>query len=176
MEQAVTTTTTKGIIIGLILMVLAIAIYFANVDMDGPVKWVSNAVFVIGIIWSVYNYGKQINYNATFGNYFAHGFKVTAVVTAMMVLYLIIFILLFPEFKEKGLEQARIAMQKNKNMTEEQMSQGLEITKKFFMVFVIGGSLIVYLIFGSLAALVGAAITKKEPNTNTLMGDLNQTL
>ncbi len=174
MEQAVTTTTTKGIIIGLILIVIAIAIYFSNIDMNGPAKWISNAVFVIGIIWSVNNYGKQINYNSTFGNYFAHGFKVTAVATVIMIIYLIIFILLFPEFKEKGIEQARIAMQKNNNMTNEQISQGLEITKKFFLVFVIGGSLIVYLIFGSLAALVGAAITKKEPNT--IQGGLNQTL
>ncbi len=59
-------------------------------------------------------------------------------------------------------------------MTSEQISQALTITKKFFMVFAIGGTLLGYLIFGALAALVGAAVTKKEPNTNH--GDLNQTL
>lgn len=163
MEQTITPPSTKGIIIGLILIVISIVIYFADIPLDGPAKWVGNVIFILGIIWSVYSYGKQINYNATFGNYFAHGFKVTAIATSIMVIYLIVFIVLFPEFKEKGIEQARIGMQKNKELTEEQISKGLEITKKFFMVFVIGGSLIVYLIFGSLASLVGAAITKKEP-------------
>ena len=165
MEQPVTTTTTKGIVIGLILTVIGIAIYFANVDLNGPVKWVSNAVFVLGIIWSVYNYGKQVNYNSTFGNYFAHGFKVSAVVTVIMILYIVILITIFPDFKEKALEQAKEGMQKGGKMTSEQIQQGLTLTKKFFMVFAIGGTLIGYLIFGALASLVGAAITKKQPNT-----------
>ena len=52
MEQAVTTTTTKGIVIGLIVIIISIAIYFANIDINGPVKWLSNVVFVIGIIWA----------------------------------------------------------------------------------------------------------------------------
>ena len=57
-------------------------------------------------------------------------------------------------------------------MTEEQMTQGLEMTRKFFMVFLIGGTLLGYLIFGALAALIGAAITKKQPNK--FVGDINQ--
>ncbi len=174
MEQTVTTTTTKGIIIGLILIVIAIATYFASVDMNGPTKWISNVIFVIGIIWAVNNYGKQINYNATFGNYFAHGFKVTAVVTAIMILYLVIFITVFPEFKDKAMDEARAQMEKGGKMSSEQITQAITITKKFFMVFAIGGTLIGYLIFGALAALIGAAITKKEPNT--MQGAPNQTL
>lgn len=174
MEQPVTTTTTKGIILGLILIVIAIAIYFANIDLDGPVKWVSNIVFIFGVIWSVYNYGKQVNYNSTFGNYFAHGFKVTAVVTSIMILYLAIFITIFPEFKEKAMEQAKAAMEKGGKMTSEQIQQALTLTKKFFLVFAIGGTLIGYLIFGSLASLVGAAITKKEPTA--FKNDTTQTL
>lgn len=174
MEQTVTTTTTKGIIIGLVLIVIAITMYFANIDLNGPVKWISNVVFIFGIIWSVYNYGKQVNYNSTFGNYFAHGFKVTAVVTSIMILYLVIFITIFPEFKERAIEQAKASMEKGGKLTSEQIQQGLTLTKKFFIVFAIGGTLIGYLIFGSLASLVGAAITKKEPNA--FKDDSTQTL
>lgn len=164
MEQQVTSTTTKGIILGLILVVISIAIYFAGVDLNGPVKWVSNVIFFAGIIVSVYNYGKQINYHSTFGNYFAHGFKVSAVVACLMIIYLVIFVFVFPEFKEKGLEQARMSMRQNPNMTEEQITQALSVTKKFFMVFIVGGALVVYLFLGAIAALIGAAITKKDAN------------
>ena len=164
MEQTVTTTTTKGVVIGLILIVLALVTYFAHIKPNGPVQWIGYAIFIGGIIWSVYSYGKQINYNSTFGNYFAHGFKVSALVTSLLIIYLIIFIVLFPDFKENAMDEARKAMQEKNNLTPEQISQGLEITRKFFMVFLVGGTLIGYLIFGSLASLIGAAITKKEPN------------
>lgn len=163
MAQNVTTTTTKGLTIGLILVVLGLVIYFLKIDINGPVKWVGYVVFIGGIIWSVNSYGKQINYNSTFGNYFAHGFKVSALVTAILIIYIVIFNLLFPDFKEMAIDQSRKAMVEQ-NVPQEQMQKGLEITKKFFMVFVVGGTLVIYLIVGAISSLVGAAITKKEPN------------
>ncbi|MDQ6762074.1 MAG: DUF4199 domain-containing protein [Bacteroidota bacterium] len=172
MEQNVTTTTTKGLVIGLIMIVIAIAIYFLNIDVQGPSKWVSNIIFIGGIIWSVYNFGQQVDYNATFGNYFAHGFKVSAVVTCIMIIYLVIFMVLFPEFKEKAMEQARTQMEKGGKMTADQINQAITLTRKFFMVFAIGGTLLGLLIFGSLASLIGAAITKKDPRP--IVGDVNQ--
>jgi hypothetical protein len=172
MEKTITSTTTKGLVIGLILIIVALATYFANLDVNGPVQWIGYAVFIGGVIWSVYSYGKQVEYNSTFGNYFAHGFKVAAFVAAIMIIYIVIFIILFPEFKEKALDKARSDMRKKNNLTEEQMTQGLEMVRKFFMVFLIGGSLLFYLIFGALAALIGAGVTKKQPNK--FIGDINQ--
>ena len=172
MEQPVTSTTTKGLVIGLIQVILALVTYFANIEVSGPVQWIGYAVFIGGVIWSVYSYGKQLEYNSTFGNYFAHGFKVAALVTAIMIIYIVIFIALFPDFKEKALDKARVAMRAKNNMTEEQMTQALEWTKKFFMVFLIGATLLGYLILGAIAALIGAAITKKQPNK--FAGDITQ--
>jgi len=172
MEKTVTSTITKGLVISLILIVLALAVYFANIQVNGPTQWIGYAVFIGGVIWSIYSYGKQVDYNSTFGNYFAHGFKVSATVTAIMIIYIFIFIVLFPDFKEKALDQAKVAMREKNNMTEEQMTQAIEWTRKFFMVFLVGGTLLGYLILGALAALVGAAITKKQPNN--FAGDINQ--
>lgn len=174
MEQAVTTTSTKGLVIGLILVVIALATYFLDIKVNGPLQWLSYAIFIGGIIWSVMSYGKQLNYHSTFGNYFAHGFKVAALVTAIMIIYIIIFIVLFPEFKEKAIEEARKSMQEKNNATEEQIQTGLAMTRKFFMVFMVGGTLLGYLIFGALAALIGAAVTKKDPD-HIISGTINQT-
>lgn len=172
MAQTVTTTSTKGSVIALILIVLALGSFLANIKVNGPIQWFGYAVFVVGIIWSINLYGKQINYNSTFGNYFAHGFRVAAMVTAIMIIYIIIFVVLFPSFKEDAIDQARKSMQEKNNLTPDQITQGLEMTRKFFMVFLVGGTLIGYLIIGSIAALVGAAITKKEPNQ--IIEDVNQ--
>jgi Protein of unknown function (DUF4199) len=172
MEQTITSTTTKGLVIGLLLIILALAVYFANIEPSGPTQWIGYAIFIGGVVWSVYSYGKQLDYNSTFGNYFAHGFKVAASVTAIMIIYIVIFITLFPDFKEKALDQARTAMREKNNMTQEQITQALEFTRKFFMVFLIGGTLLGYLILGAIAALIGAAITKRQPNK--LGADINQ--
>ena len=172
MEHTITPTSTKGIVIGLILIILTLATYFLNLGTNSPVQWIGYIIFIGGIIWSVMSYGKQINYNASFGSYFAHGFKVAAMVTAIMIIYFIIFILLFPEFKEKAIDEARKSMQEKNNLNEEQIKAGLDMTRKFFMAFLIGGTLVGYLFFGALSALIGAAFTKKEPNK--FSGDINQ--
>ena len=172
MEQTVTPTSTKGILIGLILVILALVTYFLDLKVNGPLQWVGYAIFIGGIIWSVMSFGKQVNYNATFGNYFAHGFKVAALVTAIMIIYVIIFVVLFPEFKEKAIVEAKRSMQSKNNLTEEQINAGLEMTKKFFMVFLVGGTLVGYLFFGTIASLIGAAVTKKDPNN--FAGDINE--
>jgi hypothetical protein len=163
MEKKITSTTTKGSIIALILMVVALVIYFLNIDSNGPVKWVQLIIFVAGVIWAVMSHGKEINYHSTFGNYFGYGFKVCAVATVILIIYTVIFILIFPDVKETALEQARKNMAE-KNISTDQIEQGMEFTKKFFMVFAIVGLLIINLISGAIAALVGAAVTKKVPN------------
>jgi len=164
MEHKITTPVTKGIVISLFLIIISIATYFLNLMDNKGMQYVGYAIFIAGIIWSVNIYGKQINYNATFGNYFAHGFKVSAIVTVFMIIFTVIFILLFPEIKEKGIDAARKSMESKGNMSSEQITQALSFTERFFMVFVIGGALVFYLILGAIASLIGAGVTKKEPH------------
>ncbi len=162
---------TNGIILGLILIVLGLIIYFLKIDVNGPVRWLQLVIFAGYIIWAVTFYGKQINYHSTFGNYFAYGFKVAAVATSILVIYMIVFNMIFPDFKETALEQARKNMME-KNVPADQMDKAMEITKKFFMVFLIGGLIIFNLIIGVIAALIGASVTKKVPDT--IGADINQ--
>ncbi len=171
MQQKITSTTTKGFIVGLIMIVLTLGLTFSGIAVDSPVKWLSYIVFIVGVVISINHYGKQINYNATFGNYFAHGFKISALVTIIMIVYSIIFIYTFPEFKEQALDAAKKQMQANKNISENDMEKGIEMTKRFFMIGMIGGILLFYLITGAIASLIGAAITKKDPRP---LEDLNQ--
>ena len=163
MNQAVTSPSTKGLLLGLVLIIIALITYFSGIKMNSGIQWLGYIILLLGIIFCIAQYGKQINYASTFGNYFAHGFKISAIVTIIMLIYVVVFILLFPEFKDKAMEEARKNMQ-SKNLTEEQMDKTIEISRKFFMTFLIGATLIGYLFFGVIASLIGAAITKKDPN------------
>ncbi|MDP4283778.1 MAG: DUF4199 domain-containing protein [Bacteroidota bacterium] len=171
MEKPITTPATKGITISLIIIVQALVLYFMDIDLNSPVKYIGYLILIAGVIWSVISYGKELNNNATFGSYFAHGFKVTAIITCIMIVFMIIFILLFPEIREKGMETARQKMVEKGNMSDEQITQAINFAKKFFMVFIIAGTLIGYLIIGAIASLIGAGVTKKDPRPE---GEFNQ--
>jgi hypothetical protein len=158
-----TSTITKGLIISLVSIAVSLAVYFSGVDLNSPVRWLSYCILLAGVIISIIQYGKQIDHNATFGNYFAHGFKISATVAVFMIIYIVVFVMLFPEFKEKGLEEARKSMDQNDKISEDQKIQAIETTKKLFMVLVIGATLIYNLVMGAIGALIGAAVTKKNP-------------
>ena len=163
MNQTITPVTTKGLVLGLILVVVALATYFSGININGGIQYAGYLIFIAGIIFFISQYGKQINYASTFGNYFVHGFKISAIVTVIMIVYVVVFMLIFPEFKDKAMDMARANMQ-SKNLSNEQMDKAIEISRKFFTTFLIGGTLIGYLFFGVMASLIGAAITKKHPN------------
>jgi hypothetical protein len=164
MEQTVTSSTTKGIVISLVMIVIGLIGFFLNIDTATYFRYIDFAILIAGVIWSVTFYGKQINYNSTFGNYFAHGFKVAAIITVIMIIYVVIVFNVFPEMKERGVDAARKSMEEKGKMTQDQITQAIGFMQKFFMVFAIGGVLVGNLVFGAIASLIGAGVTKKNPH------------
>lgn len=153
----------KGIVISLLMMVLSIIAYFTGQESASWSRWLGNIILFAGILWACISYGKQLNNNVTFGNVFSHGFKVSAIVTIFLIVFSIIFFLLFPEIKEKALDAARTEMEKGGKVSEEQIEQAISVSRKFFYVFTIGILMFAYMIIGTIASLIGAAVTKKDP-------------
>jgi hypothetical protein len=52
----------------------------------------------------------------------------------------------------------------NRGATEEQIEQQQAIFGRMFWVFIIGGILLAYLIMGTIGALIGGGVAKKNPN------------
>ncbi|MES2332468.1 MAG: DUF4199 domain-containing protein [Bacteroidota bacterium] len=169
MEQKVTPPWTKGLVISLILIVYGLALYFAGQAQNKSLSWIQFIVLIVGVIVADNSFAKQKNGNVTFGNVFAHGFKVTATIIVIMVIYSVIaFKFLFPEMIDAIMNQARTDMEKKGNLTEEQITQGVEMGKKFFIPFAIGGIIVMFGICGAIASLIGAGVAKKNPNYNPL--------
>lgn len=163
MEQKEISPAIKGLIISLLLITLSLIAYFTGQDTASWNRWASNIVLFGGIIWACISYGKQLNNNVTFGNVFAHGFKVSSIVTLISILFTVIFFLAFPAIKEKALEIVQNEMEKGGKLSDEQIEQGLALARKFFYVFTIGALIFFYMLVGTIASLIGAAITKKDP-------------
>ncbi|MBX9783885.1 MAG: DUF4199 domain-containing protein [Chitinophagaceae bacterium] len=164
MEKKVTSHLTKGLIIGLILIVLSVVIYVMELY---TMQWLQYLGFVIlfgGVIWSVMTYGKDNNYDKSFGNLFAHGFKTVALVTVIVLAYTLLSSYIFPDAKAKMLEIGRQQALERANGNETQVEQGMAFFEKYFTLFIVIGILFWYLLIGVIASLIGAAVTKKNPN------------
>ena len=152
-----------GVILALILIIFTTAIQFLGMGQNKAMGWLSYLIFIVGLIIFVKAYGKANNNEVTFGGLFTYGFKTTAITTLIVIICMIIFFLAFPEFKEKILETMRKGMEENGKMTDDQIDQFIAGFSKNFLLFTAGGGLFMYLIFGAIGSLIGAAVAKKEP-------------
>ncbi len=163
METKVTTPVIKGLIISMILIVIGLAIYFSGQVANKSLGYLQYLILFAGILWGCINYAKQLDGNVSFGNVFAHGFKITAVVTVILVLYtLLALTVLFPEMKDKLVEQAELEMEKQ-SMSDSQREQAISMMKNYMMPFAIAGILFFFMVIGLIASLIGAAAAKKKP-------------
>ena len=163
-EQKVMTHVVKGLIVALLLIVVGLVGHFAGIDMQAWFRWLPLIILLGAIIWGCTYYSTQLNGYVTFGNVFAHGFKMTAVITVILIIWTAISVtLIFPEVKEKALETARQQMEDRGTMSSAEIERALDITRRFFMVFTIGYILFGTLIVGAIASLIGAAVAKKKP-------------
>jgi hypothetical protein len=153
-----------GLIIAAAIIVLAIIMNFAGNSGDASGGALNYIIIIGGLAYFVNRYGKETNYTATFGNLFSYGFKATAVFTIIFIAFLILFNLLFPEFKEKAMEMAQQRLEEQGKLNEDQIDQAVQMTKKYFWIFAIGGTMLMFIIIGAIGSLIGAAITKKRPN------------
>jgi hypothetical protein len=163
-DKKVMTHVQKGLLVSLILIVIGIAGYFTKLYTQSWFSWASNGILFIAVIWGCISYANQMNGQVTFGNVFAHGFKMSVVIALILIVWVLLAMtVLFPEMKDKTLEMARQRMEDRGNLTDSQIEQGVEFTRKFFIPFAIGGTLLGTLIFGAVASLIGAAVAKKKP-------------
>jgi len=163
-EKKIMTHVVKGVLVSLILIVIGVIGRVTNIESQGWFRWISLIVLCIAVIWACIFYSNQMNNQVTFGNVFVHGFKMSVVITLLLIVWTILAVtVIFPDTKEKALEMARQQMEDAGKMTDSQIDQAIEATKKFFFVIVIGSILFGTLIVGAIGSLIGAAAAKKKP-------------
>lgn len=150
-----------GLVTAIALIVVGLILYLTDLSFESWSQWVTYAVFLVGIIMNATAFSKANDHYVTFGNVFSSGFKASAIITLIMIAWGFIMMAIFPEMKEKGMEMARESMEK-RGSTEEQIEQGMEMTRNYFTVFMVGGILFGYMFFGAIFSLIGAAIAKKK--------------
>ena len=164
MNKKVTSPITAGLIISLILIVIDLVAGFAHVKFETWYRWLPTLILCIAIIWACINYANQKDNLVTFGNVFLHGFKASLLISVIMLVYSLLSIfVIFPETRDIVLDETRKQMEKKGNLSEDQIDQAIEMTRKFFMMGVIIFALLGTCFFGTIASLLGGAFAKKKP-------------
>jgi hypothetical protein len=153
-----------GLIIAAAVIVYSIIINFTGNAANASGGMISYLIIILGLAFFVRKHGQDTNYTESFGNLFSYGFKATAVLTILFIVFMILFNLFFPEFKEKAMDIARQRLEDQGRLDEDKIDQSLAIAKKYFWLFAIGGTMLGFIIVGAIGSLIGAAITKKRPN------------
>ncbi|RPE05926.1 DUF4199 domain-containing protein [Chitinophaga lutea] len=148
----------------LIIIVLAFIQYFAGISsQNGLFKWLPTLVLAGTIIWGCINYSKINDADVTFGEVFGNGFRITAIMTLIAIGFMLLFVTLFPDYKERLIEESmQAAASSGRGGSEEDTEKAMEMVRKNFMLFMIAGGLFMYLLIGVVSSLVGAAVAKKK--------------
>jgi uncharacterized membrane protein YciS (DUF1049 family) len=168
MESKKKTFINVALIISLILILVDLVGKFANLSFTTWFKWLPAIILIVALIIACMSFGKENNGNVTFGNVFGYGFKVSAVVTGIMLIYTIIALFfIFPETKDMALEEARKQMEAKGTLSQSNIDAALSMTRRLFTPFAIIGVVIGTLLIGVIGSLLGAAFTKKSPVQNS---------
>ena len=148
-----------GIITALVIILLSVIFYLLNLSQERWTGYISTLILMIGVIMSCVAYAKNTE-GASRINIFANGFRTTAAITVISILFTVIFIYVFPDIKEQAVEQARQKMEAQ-NQSETDIQRAVDITRKMFLTLVIGFSLFFNIIFGLIASFIGTGIGRK---------------
>ncbi len=152
-----------GLVTAGAMIALSLLTYVLKQQENQWLSYLGLLILAIGVILSCTNFAKINDGNVTFGNVFSVGFKTTAVIIVITTLVTVILILAMPHIKEQAMETARVKMQEQGKSTDE-INMALDITSRFFLVFVIGFSVFFSLLTGLVASLIGAGVAKKNPS------------
>lgn len=153
-----------GLMIALAIIAFSTIMTLAGGANAGPTGgWITYLIIVIGTILFIQRYGKDVAYNASFGEYFSYGFKAATMVVLLFVAFLLVLSLAMPGIKQSVLEATRQELEKQKNITDKDIDNVMQMTNKYFWVVMIGTSVFFLAFFGAIGSLIGAAITKKLP-------------
>lgn len=153
-----------AVVTAIVMIIANLSLYLADLSFEPWSQWVGYGIFLIGIILNAMAFSKANDGYVTFGNVFSSGFKASAVITLITLAWSFISLWIFPEMAEKGMEIARERMAQ-RGMSDEQIDQGLEMTHKYFKLFMVMGVVFGTMFFGAIFSLIGAAIAKKKGHT-----------
>jgi Protein of unknown function (DUF4199) len=165
MKQQPTSHIIKGLIIAAILIGLNLLLVLSPLKNAAWFAFLPTVILVVLNIANVIHYSRQLNFNCSFGNGFAFGFKTVAVVTCVMFVYTWLSLnYFFPLMKADALRQTREAIAKQPDVLPGKVEELTANAMKNYMPFRMSLVIMSTLVVGAVGAAIGAGLAPKSKN------------
>jgi hypothetical protein len=167
METLATPTSTTsvgmryGLLTGLVGIVISLVLNMSHLE-QSPVKWLSVAVLIGGIILGQKAYKQANGLFMSYGEGLGVGVIVSGVSAVLSAVFSYIYVTFIdPEMTARILDKARADMEARGNMTDAQIDQAMHFTSMFVQgPALVGVALVGGIVMGLLVSLITAAILK----------------
>jgi hypothetical protein len=152
-----------ALLTSLVLILLTYVFYFADVEQNSYLNYLTYLPFFAGLIITV----KQHRDNdlvgfITFGRAFSTGFRFSSLLSLFMGLFMIIYFKwLNPEVLEQGLIEAENQML-DQGQSSSDINKAMDMARSYGPYFAALGTSIMYTLIGGIASLVLAFVFKRE--------------
>ena len=158
--------TYKGLVTGIVMVALSLGIFYARKSFDNDLQYLTYAVYIAGILWTIVSYSRLPHAIRTFRNYFSQGFKCFIVVTLVMVSFTYIFLKADPSLKEKMAQNYRVELMKKGNLTPAEIDKNVEYAKDYYVTMFTSASIFWYLAIGAIVTTIISLILIKRKGKN----------
>lgn len=155
-----------GAITALVMIIINVVMLLTGNQDNKAINWIAFLPFLGGIIACCIAYSKANDKLVSFGQVFSSGFKASAIIALIIIVWSFLSLYIWPDIKIHAIEKASADME-TKNMSQEQIDQAIGITRKYFGVFMAAGALFSTLFFGAVFSLIGAAVAPKKGAPHT---------
>jgi hypothetical protein len=146
--------TYKGLITGILMLAVSAGIFYTKGNFESGLQYITYALYVGGIIWTLNDFHKKNPDRRSFKNYFSEGFKCFIVITFLMVLSTFIFTRMNPEMKEQMATTYRADLEAKGNYTVAEINTMVQKAKDYFAIMLTSMAIFGYLIIGSMVTLL----------------------
>lgn len=146
--------TYKGLITGLLMLLVSGGIFYIKGNFESNLQYITYALYVGGIIWTLNSFNRNNPDNKSFKDYFTEGFKCFIVISFLMVLFTFIFTKMNPAMKEQMGINYRADLVAKGNYTPAEIDNMVQKAKDYFTIMLTSMAIFGYLIIGSMVTLI----------------------
>lgn len=154
--------TQKGLITGILMVAVSLILFYTHEPFDSLIQYIIYAVYLGGIIWTLFSFSASINEPTKFSRFFLEGFKCFIIVTLIMVLFTFIFNKMHPEFKEQLALAYKDDLIKQGNSTPPEIDQHVIKMKDYYLTILISRTIFAYLFLGAVITATASFVFKKR--------------
>ncbi len=160
-EQKKNLTFKYGLPTSIAMIIAAFVTLLSKSEENTIVNYIPIILLFTGIFISAIMYRKLNSGKADVGELFGNGFKMTALITIIMVLWTAVAFKIFPDAKERAIQAGMRSMVEQK-YTEKELTDGVQIMRDNFTIYNIFGVLFTYIIAGALCSFMAAIFVRRK--------------